>query len=408
MRILFISNNFPPEVNAPASRLSEHARHWIDEGHDVEVLTSAPHFPEGEVYSGYTNRFSIEQYDGIKITRIPMYITENVDVVRRTLSYLSFMISACWYFRRIQNRPDIVLATSPQFFTGIAGLFIARRKRVPFVLEVRDLWPESLIAVGAIKQKSIIRLLERLELYLYKSANHIIVVTNAFKRFIKGKGIDDSKISVLKNGAELSMWNAPLDDERLRQIRKEHHLDGKFVVSFIGTIGLAHRADILMDAAEKCTDPDVAFLIIGTGSKRSKIKARQAKSRLSNFQLLKKVPRDAVPYFLSVTDVSIVHLKASPLFKTVIPSKIFEAMATGTPIVLGVEGESKEIIDVSGAGISIEPENVEQLIQAISFLKSNPEVRQKMGQKGIEHVHNHYDRAKLARDYVRIMKNILE
>ena len=406
MRILFLSNYFPPEVNAPATRLYEHAKRWVLDGHDLEVLTSAPNFPEGHIYEGYENRFSREIVDGINVTRVPMFVTENKGTLRRTLSYLSFMTSAYWHINRVQ-KPDIVVATSPQFFAAVAGYFAARRFRVPFVLEIRDLWPESIVAVGAVKRNAIIRLFERIEHFLYRKADHIIVVTRSFKRFIAAKDIDAQKISVLKNGADLDTWNAPLESGKMSDLRMQYDLDDRFVVSYIGTIGMAHRADILLEAAQSCQDPDVVFMVVGAGAKRAALEERTKELKLSNFRLLGKVSKDEVRYILALTDISVVHLKKSALFKTVIPSKIFEAMATQTPIILGVEGEARDIILEANAGLPIEPENADELVQAVLRLKGDKDLYYSMAQSGFEHVHKHYDRGRLARQYAALLMQII-
>ena len=406
MRILFISNNYPPEVNAPATRLSEHAKHWVKDGLDIEVLTSAPNFPEGKVYEGYENKFIHEEVNGVKVTRVPMYVSANEGILKRTLSFVTFMISTRWYAGRLQQKPDVVVSTSPQFFAGIAGYLMARYHRVPFILEIRDLWPESIVAVGAMKRNAIIRFFESIELFLYKNADHIVALTNAFKRFIAAKGIPEEKITVLKNGADLEVWNEPLDQAKLHAMRKEYGLEGKFVASYVGTIGMAHRADVLLEAAQRCSDPDIVFMIVGTGAQRKMLEERQAQLQLPNFRLIDKVPRSEVPYLLALTDASVVHLKASDLFKTVIPSKIFEAMATQTPIILGVEGESKEIVEEAGAGIPIPPENVDALVEAVVKLKTDSELYTEIGRSGYKHVHEYYDRSKLARRFEDIFYKV--
>lgn len=406
MHILFVSNYFPPEVNAPATRLFEHARQWVKDGHTVYVLTSVPNFPEGEVYEGYENTLTREVREGIRVTRVPMYVSANEGVVKRTASYLSYMASAMWYARELPT-PDVVVATSPQFFAACAGYAIARQKDVPFVMEVRDLWPESVVAVGAMDRNAIIRAFERLEQYLYEHADHIVVVTDAFKRAIAGKGIAKSKISVIKNGVDVSQWEQSLDEDTLASLRAEHDLEGKFVASYIGTIGMAHRADVLLEAARRCEDPDIVFMVVGTGAKREELEARHAELRLSNFRLVDKVPKDTVPYMLALTDASVVHLKESPLFKTVIPSKMFEAMATRTPIVLGVEGESKAIVEEAGAGIPIPPEDPDALVEATLRLKNDPELHAEMAESASEYVHAHFERRDLARDYASVLETVV-
>ncbi len=404
MRILFISDNYPPEVNAPATRLYEHAKQWVLDGHEVEVLTSPPNFPEGRVYEGYQNRFSSRIEDGIRVTRVPIYISENSGFLRRTLSFVSFLVSSRWHARRLTLRPDVVVATSPQFFAAIAGYFVGRRFGIPFVLEVRDLWPESIVAVGALKRNAFIRLLERVEVALYRSAARIVVVTDAFKRAIVEKGIEPERIDVLKNGVDLTYWAQPLDPERLWALRRAHGLEDAFVASYIGTIGMAHRVDIMLDAARHC--PEVVFLIAGAGAERAALEARLARHPQPNVRLLGKVPRDDVRYLLALSNVSVVHLKGLPLFRTVIPSKLFEAMAARIPIALGVEGEARDIVEQAGAGLPFEPENCEELVRVLLRLKSDPARCSDLAEYGSRYVRQHGDRVVLARRYAAILDEV--
>lgn len=221
MNLLFISNYFPPEVNAPATRIYEHARAWIQAGGSVEVLTSVPNYPEGVLYANYQNRFSAEQVDGIPITRVPMYIAENKGTIRRTLSYLSFMLSTILYSGRLQKRPDLVVATSPQLFGAIGGYVISRLRRIPFILEIRDLWPESITAVGAVKYKGIIEIFEKIARFLYKNAAQIVVVTDSFKQDLINKGVDPQKIMILKNGVNPDFFSQALDPQKLANLQKK-------------------------------------------------------------------------------------------------------------------------------------------------------------------------------------------
>jgi glycosyltransferase involved in cell wall biosynthesis len=405
MHILFVSNYFPPEVNAPATRLYEHAKQWVADGHRVDVLTAVPNFPEGAVYDGYQNTLTREVIDGIHVTRVPMYIAPNEGTVKRILSYLSFMVSSAWYASGI-TRPDVVVATSPQFFAAVGGYGIARRLGAPFVMEVRDLWPESVVAVGAMERNLIIRCLEQLESFLYRQAERIVVVTNSFKRAIAAKGISAQKISVLKNGADLDVWAQPLDEERLEALRDAHDLRNKFVVSYIGTIGMAHRVDVMLEAAQQCDDPDIIFAVVGAGAEWDTLQAQQEALQLPNVRLVGKVPKEDVPYMLALTDASLVHLKASDLFKTVIPSKMFESMATRTPIILGVEGEAKEIVQEAGAGLCIPPEDAGALVEAAKQLKDNPKLHAQYGASGYHHVHEFYDRTTLARRYADMLMDV--
>ena len=408
MRVLFISNYFPPEVNAPATRLYEHARQWVADRHEVEVLTSVPNFPEGKVYKGYRNRYSREKVAGIEVMRVPMYVAENKGLVKRTLSYLSFMLSSIAYCWRVTHRPDVVVATSPQFFAAVGGYFVALLMRARFVLEVRDLWPESIVAVGATNRNGVIRLFEQIERFLYRHSDHIIVVTEAFKRFIVEKGIAPEKISVLKNGFDLRELEKPVEQEQVEAMRREYGLEGKFVASYIGTIGMAHGVEVLLRAAQRCSDPDVVFMVVGTGAQRTELEALQAKLQLPNFRLIDKQPKDRVPYLMALSDVSVVHLKDSPLFRTVIPSKIFEAMAMKRPIVLGVKGETQDIIEAAEAGIAVQPEDADALVEAVRRLREDASLYRSMAHNGHAYVHAYHDRKKLARRYWAMLEGVFK
>ena len=406
MRILFIGNNFPPEVNALATRLYEHARTWVKEGRQVVVMTDVPNFPEGVVYEGYKNTYSEEEMDGIEVVRVPLYITANEGAVKRILSFISFMMSTIWYSRKLKGSFDIVVASSPQFFAAIGGYVISKLKGAKFVLEIRDLWPESIVAVGAMSRNLIIRFFEQIEHFLYRQADHIVVVTNTFKRVITGKGIDASKISVLKNGADLTRYEQGLDEELLTRLRSEHDLEGKFVASYIGTIGMAHRVDVLLDAAEQCTREDVVFVIVGTGAQRKVLEERLAAHPLPNVRLIDKQPKSMVLYWLALSDASIVHLKASPLFKTVIPSKIFEAMAMRIPILLGVDGETREIIEESEAGLFFTPEDSNALLENVLKLRDDSALCTQLGMNGDAYVREYHDREKIAQRYWTLLEAV--
>lgn len=406
MQLLFVSNYFPPEVNAPATRTHEHAKQWVADGHDVEILTAVPNFPEGEVYEGYDNQFTQETIDGIEVTRVPMYVTENSGVVLRSLSYLSFMLSAVAYCGQLRRVPDVVAATSPQFFCAVAGLLISWIYQAPFVMEVRDLWPESIVAVGAMDRNVIIRVLERLEYVLYQQAARVIVVTDAFKRSIKEKGIPENKIYVLKNGIDVDAFPTDLANKAVQVLREEHDLEGQFVASYIGTVGMAHRADVLFEAARRCDRDDLLFMVVGGGSEWDSLAEKQADAQLDNFRIVEKQPKEKVPYFLEVSDVSVVHLKESPLFETVIPSKIFESMAAGNPIVHGVRGESREIIEEAEAGIPVPPEDPGAIVEAVSRLQDDDSLYEHMSQSARRYVRAHHDRQTLARGYWTLLRDV--
>ena len=360
-RILFLTDNFPPEVNAPATRTYEHAREWVGKGYAVTVITCAPNFPHGKVYEGYKNKlFSREEKDGIKVIRVWTYITANEGFLKRILDYISFAITA--FLAGLWIRTDIIVATSPQFFTAVAGRWLSFFKIRPWIMEVRDLWPESIAAVGAMNEGKIYRFLEWVELRLYKSAKKIIVVTDTFKRKIAARGIEASKIDVHKNGVILDLFEPRLKDKELMETNPQ--FEGKKVFAYIGTHGMAHGLSFILSSLPKLQQslPQAHFLFIGEGAEKENLLQQASDLKLNNVTFMPFVPKHEVVRYLSLMDVALVNLKKSDTFKTVIPSKIFEAAALQKPILLGLEGETKGIIESFNAGICFEPENEDEFI----------------------------------------------
>jgi glycosyltransferase involved in cell wall biosynthesis len=402
MHILFLTHYFPPEVNAPASRTFENARRWVQAGHRVSVITCAPNHPNGILYPGYKNRLhQWQDMDGIRVLRVKTYLSPNKGFQRRTLNYVSYMLSATLFSPLVRD-VDVVVSTSPQFFCGMAGLWVSRLKRRPWILEIRDLWPESIVTVGAIKSRRIIRRLEHLETFLYRKAMHIVAVTHSFKDHMVNRGILPQKITVLTNGADLNKFQPQTMNNN---IRVELGLNGKFVLSYIGTHGMAHHLETVLEAAHLLRKQNqFTFLLIGDGAEREKLLQRKDALNLKNVIMLSQQPKELMPAYIAASDACMVLLKKSDLFKTVIPSKIFEAMAMERPVILGVEGESKGIIETANCGICIEPENSHALIDAANYLFRNPDIVSRLGTNGRQSVIENYDRDILAIKYLDLLK----
>lgn len=383
MHILFFSDNFFPETNAPASRTFEHCKHWADLGHDVTVITGAPNYPKGIVFPGYKNKvFKKEKVCGVTVIRVWTYITANEGTIRRTVDYLSYMITS-FVASLFVKQVDIVVGTSPQFFTVCAAFLASRVKRVPWVFELRDLWPESIKTVGAINNDFLIKILEAIELYLYRQSNLIVTVTHSFKDVLVARGIDGAKVEVITNGANNKLF---IHSHESGDLKCRLGLDGKFVLGYVGTLGMAHGLDTLLRAAkvfqEKPETKDFRVLLLGEGAEKKLLLEQAKQLNLQNTIFLDSVPKEEVVVYLSMLDVSIIHLKDYELFKTVIPSKLFECMALGLPVLHGVRGESAEIVRMTGVGVVFEPENVEQLCEAAIFMASNDAVRRRFSDAG--------------------------
>ena len=401
MKILFITDNFPPEVNAPATRTYEHIKEWIkDESVEVTVLTCFPNFPHGKVYNGYKNKlYQREKFDGIDVIRVWSYMSKNEGFAKRVLDYISFAFMA--FIVGLFHKFDVIVATSPQFFTTWAGCGLAKIKRRPWVFELRDLWPESIKTVGAMKQGKIIEILEKIELGLYKSSNLVIAVTEAFRQNLIARGIDDNKIKVITNGSNLDLF-VPRDKDR--ELLNQLGLKDKFIVGYIGTHGMAHSLDFIITTISKIKDDKFHFLFVGDGAVKEKIVNLAADLGLKNVTFLDSVSKDEVPRFLSICDIMLAPLKKDDNFKTVIPSKIFEASAMQRPVLLGVEGQAKEILEAYGAGACFEPENEKDFLEKLNILTDVNFYNE--CKTGCLRLANDYDRKKLAKTMLEILKTL--
>ncbi|WP_262694131.1 glycosyltransferase family 4 protein [Kordiimonas aquimaris] len=401
MKILFVTDNFPPEVNAPASRTYEHCLEWVAQGIEVTVITCAPNFPRGKVYEGYRNRFySSEVKDGIKIIRVWSYIVANAGFLKRILDYVSFAFMAFW--AGLFQKTDVIIATSPQFFTTFTGFFLSILKRKPWIFELRDLWPESIVTVGAMEKGFAISTLEKLEQSMYRKADLIIPVTDAFKKRLIEYGQDESKIHVIPNGVNSKQfYPIPKDFE----LFEKHKLTGKTVIGYVGTHGMAHSLDFVVRTASKIDDTDIHFLFIGDGAQKNTVVALAAELAITNVTFLDSIPKASVQRYLSIMDAVLVPLRKSDTFKTVIPSKIFEAAAMQKPIVLGVDGQAREMVETYNAGIYFEPENEESFIKAIYRLQSDEQLDEQL-RKGGQNLAKAFDRKALANRMIEIVVNL--
>ena len=406
MHILFLSDNFPPEVNAPASRTFEHCREWVRAGHQVTVVTCAPNFPKGKVYEGYSNRlWQSEAIEGIRVIRVWSYITANEGFVKRILDYQSFMLTATIASLFVRGA-DVVVGTSPQFFTACAAWAVAALKRVPFVFELRDLWPESIEAVGAMRKGRVIRALEKLEMFLYRRAALIVAVTHAFRDKLAARGIDRHKIEVITNGVDMSRFQPRPKDATLVEALG---LQGCFVAGYVGTHGMAHHLETILDAAQSLQSRPggerFRFILLGDGARKQALKEDAVRRGLCNVIFIDSVPKEEVPRYWSLLDVSIIHLRKTGLFTTVIPSKLFECMGMGLPVLHGVAGESASIVESEHAGIVFEPENAAQLVASLQRLSSDGALLDKLRANGLSAACR-YDRSALAKEMLRSLESL--
>ena len=401
MRILFLTDNYPPEVNAPASRTFDHVTEWHRCGHEITVITCAPNFPSGHVYNGYKNKlYHKEDIDGIKVVRVWSYIAENKGFFKRTLDYISFSITS--FLAGLFQKTDIIIATSPQFFTALSGRTLSFFKRRPWIMEVRDLWPESIKAVNALKDSLFIKYFEWEEKRCYKSARKIVVVTDSFKTALIDKGVNANKISVVKNGVNRDLFKPiPKDMELISRLK----LNGKKIIGYIGTHGMAHKLDFVLKCAKHMEGKNnYHFFLIVAGAEKMGLLSLKESLNLENVTMLDPVPKTEVNKYISILDAALINLKKSPLFRTVIPSKIFENAGMHIPILMGVEGEAQAIVEQYGAGLCFEPENKEDFEKKLTRLLEDKELYKRC-QEGCEVLARAFDRKNLARDMLKVVES---
>ena len=382
MRILFLTENFPPETNAAATRVSERALYWIKAGHEVTVLTCAPNFPGGKLFAGWENRWrQIEDMNGIRVVRVKTYIAANEGFARRILDFISFMITA-YVAGLFERRPDVVVATSPQFFAAVGGWALGATRRVPFVFELGDLWPRSITAVGAMQDSLAIRWLEKFELFLYRRSAAVAALTRAFKADLIGRGIPAEKIAVVINGVDLPRYAPRPRDEELSAA---WGLRDSFVIGYVGTHGMAHGLINVLDAAERLRDASgIKFLLVGAGAERQMLMDDAKRRGLDNVVFGPAQPKEMMPRVWSLCDVALVHLKDSPAFAEVIPSKIFEAMGMGLPLLLvAPTGEASHIVEADGAGLFVPAADPAGLAAAAKRLATDTELRTRLAEASL-------------------------
>jgi colanic acid biosynthesis glycosyl transferase WcaI len=406
VRILFITHYFPPESNAPASRTHEHCRRWVAEGHDVTVITGVPNHPAGKLFEGFENRLiQEERVDGIRVIRTWLYLTPNEGFFKRTLGYVAFGAAAVLASMKVR-RPDLVVATSPQFFAGFAGMLISLLKRRPFVLEIRDLWPDSIVQVGQMKQGRVIDLLERLETLLYRSATGIVVNTRAFIEHIAARGVPRQRIALVFNGIDPALFHPrPKDAELLRA----NGLEGRYLAAYIGTLGMAHGLTTIIESAELLREQeDIHFVVIGDGAARKTLEREIAARRLENVSLLGLRPRHEIPAWIASIDLQLVMLRNLDVFRTVIPSKTFEFLAQERPVLISApQGEIRELVDGAKAGFTIDAEQSTLLAETILEIKGDPEEAASRAHAGRLWVMSEFVRDDLAMKMLDFMERVV-
>ena len=410
MDIVFFTHYFAPEGNAPANRTYDHCVRWAKEGANVTVITCAPNVPSGVVYEGYRNRFwpQRETIDGIEVIRVWTFIAPNSGGLRRILNYLTYLISAVFAYVFFCRRPNLVVATSPQFFCGWAGTIASILKWTPFVLEIRDIWPESIIAVGAMRRGLTTSLLEVLEKWMYLSATRIVTVGQGYKDAVLRRVPKLKNVSVITNGVD---FNRFIPQPANQEFLERWNLQGKFVCSYVGTIGMAHGLEVVLQAAEILREKgreDIKFCLVGDGANRKKLEQQAEKLGVQNMvEFTGRLDKEQMSPVLASSNATLIHLRQCELFTTVIPSKVFESMAMARPIIMGVDGEAREIVNASESGLDMRPGNPHDLVKCVCELADNPQLTEQLSRQGRIYVAENFTRDILAARYLSLLAKIV-
>ncbi|PTL37909.1 glycosyltransferase family 4 protein [Alkalicoccus saliphilus] len=403
MKIVIVCHYFPPEVGAPSARIYEMARYWVNMGNEVHVVTCFPNHPTGIIPEEYRGqKYQHEMMDGIHVHRNYVYATPNTGFIKKTLGHISFMISSVVISMKKIKDPDVIVTSSPTFFSIISGYWYSLRKKAPFVLEIRDLWPAAMIELGVMKEGFITNILEKMELYFYKKSDALIMVTQAFKKNVVQRGINEKKVHVITNGVNQEMFYP-----RPARISLDDHseLKDKFVVTYAGAHGISQNLGTILKTAKALKkEEDIQFLFVGEGAEKEELMETVEKENLSNVTFLPSQPKEHMADFYNLSNVCLIPLKNIELFKAFIPSKMFEIMACGTPIVASVEGEAADILKKSKAALIAEPDNAEEIQEAILTIKNDSELNAILKKNGPEFVERHYSRKKLAEKYLELLK----
>lgn len=404
MKIVVICHYFPPEIGAPSARIYEMSKRWVELGNEVHVVTCFPNHPTGIIPDEYKGmKYKLENIDGIHVHRNYIYATPNKGFIKKTLGHISFMFSSVFYSMKKIDKPDVIITSSPTFFSIISGYWYSLRKKADFILEIRDLWPAAMIELGVMKEGFITRVLEKMEMFFYKKSKILIMVTQSFKENVVSRGIDEGKVHVITNGFNQELF---FPREKNEDLVNKYNLQDKFVISYVGAHGISQNLSTILEVAKKLkSNKNIEFVFVGEGAEKEKLKQIANDNKLSNVQFIDSQPKELIPEFYNSSDLCLIPLKDIELFKTFIPSKMFEIMACGVPIVASLEGEAAQILEDSKAAKVVKPDNPEEIASAIIELINDKEKYNGMKANGPGFVVENFARNKLAEKYLELINN---
>ena len=401
LRVTFLTHYFPPEVGPAQTRLHELAKRLIAAGETVTVVTGFPNYPTGEIFSGYRGkRFMLDSVDGIRVLRTWVFATRSRGFIGRLLNYFSFPVFSLLAVRRL-GPTDIIYVQSPPLFTGLAALWFSRLKRAPFIFNVSDIWPQSAVELGVLKNRLAIRLAEWLEHHIYRRATRITVPTPGILERLAARGVPRDKIFLLTNGVDTAAYNVTSPD---RELAQRLGLDGHKVFMYAGLHGLAQGLDVILEAAKLTRNPDVLYVLVGDGADKPALVAKAQAEGISNVRFLPIQPTSTLPALLNLVYATVIPLRRLDLFKAALPSKLFDSMAAGRPIVAPLWGEAAALVEAAACGLVVEPEDARAVQEAVEKLAADPELAQRLGEQGRRYVVEHFNRDDIAKRLVKLLE----
>ncbi len=409
MNILLIHQYFLEEDDPGGSRWNEFTRVWSEQGHTITVLGGMMHYNGKEKRQEYKGKYFVKKNQGsVNVWRCHVSEAYNKHFIGRLWGYFSFMFSALYAgLFKVSGKFDVVIVTSPPLFVGVTGYLISRLRRMPFVFEVRDLWPESAIDTGVLKNKLVIRLAYWVEGFIYKRAKLVNMLTPAFYNVLRDKkGIAENKLIQISNAADFSLSEDLLRNFEREPFRKEHGLDGRFVITYVGAHGVANHLEQLLDAGEALKDTNVLFLLIGQGMEKERLMKMAVDRKVTNVRFLDSVPKADVFRYILASEMGASVLKRVDTFKTVYSNKTFDYMSCRKPILMAIDGVSRELVEAAGAGCYVEPENTAEYNRVIREYLSDPARLIREGESGYRFAKENFDREVLAKKYLEHIKTI--
>lgn len=409
MRILLIHQYFLENNDSGGSRWTSFTKIWNEKNHEIVVLAGMVHYTTGKKHEKYNGKYFYIDRVSEKLTIIRSHVSQsyNLSFIGRLWAYFSFVLSSLVSgILKLKNKFDLIIVTSPPLFVGITALILSKLKGVPFVFEIRDLWPESAIDTGVLKNKFIIKISLIFEKIIYKNASLIVVLTPAFKqKLVSIKNVNPNKIVLIPNAADFSITDELIENFDIKKFKNENNLNNKFIVLYVGAHGIANNLIQIVEAAEKTqyTDPEILYLLIGDGMEKKKLIIEAKNKNLNNIIFLDPVSKKDIFKYILSSDIGTSILKKVDTFKTVYSNKTFDYMSCKKPILMLIDGISRQLVEEANCGIYVEPENINTFVEKIIYYKNNPNIIQEHGINGYSYAKLHFDREKIANDYIKIL-----